>query len=97
MSRCARCGAEIAIPGETCARCGFVGERGGPPDALDRRAAHPAEERDDGALGWITTVAVLLAAVLLVGATSLWVFGRQDPPDLGGSPLIYPSTSARRM
>lgn len=73
-----------------------MGERGGPPDVLDPPASDASATRDEGALGWITTVAVLLAAVLLVGAMSLWVFGRQDPPDLGGSPLVYPSTSVRR-
>jgi len=60
------------------------------------RARRETAEDDDSALGWITTVAVLLAAVLLVGATTLWVFGRQEPQDLGGSPLVYPSTSLRR-
>jgi hypothetical protein len=95
VSRCARCGAEIALVGETCARCGFVSEVGAPPTLGPAPAGEaPAE---DPTMGWIITVAVLIASALMIGAAVLWVFGERANPDVAGAPLIDPTTTVRRV
>ncbi len=79
--------------GETCARCGFVSTVAAPATLGPEPAA---ETTEDPTMGWVITVAVLIASALVIGATVLWVFGARSNPDVAGAPLIDPTTTTAR-